>query len=183
MRRAENRAAAGKEKNRVEFPLWPEWGQVFCVFKMMQSCLIIDAASVDVKKNQGLTFHWTADKPKDVLPDRGQGHQTWNIRLILPEDGASTPSNFPQTSGNKNQGCLRQRTDPLPLFCLCLCLPPALPAASTTTTSSPQHLTLAGTKGSCLIAVIDQFLILLSVLFPLLCSWLGLRGVQWQSEE
>ena len=151
----------------------------------MQSCLIFDAASVDVKKkkNQGLTFHWTADKPKDVLPDRGQDHITWNIRLILPEDGAPTPSNFSHTSGNKNQVCLRQRTDPLPLFCLCLCLPSALPADSTTTTSSPQHWTLSGTKGSCLIAVVDQFLFLLSVLFPLPCSWQGMRSLQWQSKE
>ena len=61
----------------------------FCCFHDGEVVLcFIDAASVHFKKNQGFKFHQTADRPEDALPDRSQGHQTFNIRvygLIFPD--------------------------------------------------------------------------------------------------
>ena len=137
-----------ESRKGLEFWLWTELGQVFFVFKRVKSyVLCIGVANIHVKKNQGLAFHRTGDRPEALLcpiimKSVTKKHPSvWGF--FFSYDGSPISLNFPWNSMRKsqNKGSLQLRADPMPItpptisgpLGQVFCMPSSLSSASSMT--------------------------------------------------
>ena len=96
-----------ESRKRVEFRLWTELGRVFFVFKMVKSyVLCMGVANVHVKKNQGLAFRRTGDRPEALLCPKRFINSLFSGLFLIKFSSLSAPTKIEELkAGQCSHSC------------------------------------------------------------------------------